>query len=276
MEALAFWTTLRALIPRTHHHPEAEAGGIATADGGVPFDLLPWPPCVSVLFFVHRVEGVEPGVYMLLRCAPTGDKPSASEELRRFRRGCSSACAWERVEGCPEDLPFYRLLRGDARRTAAEVSGGQGGIAADGAYTAAMLADFRRPLVSYGACMYKRVHWEAGMVAQALYLAAEAAGLQGTAMGFFFGDETQAVVGMNGASGDDGGRGGGGGFDDDPYASMWPSAIRAAIDIAEWQDVLHFGAGVPLADERLQSFAAYHHLEGHDGRRARIEMRRFV
>ena len=32
---------------------------------------FPWPPRLNLLFFVHRVEGVEPGLYLLQRDAET-------------------------------------------------------------------------------------------------------------------------------------------------------------------------------------------------------------
>src|SRR5262249_12730261 len=34
-----------------------------------PWDMLPWEPLVHLAFFVHRVEGLAPGLYLLERSA---------------------------------------------------------------------------------------------------------------------------------------------------------------------------------------------------------------
>ena len=38
----------------------------ATMPKASPFGLLPWKPCVHPVIFVHRVEGLEKGLYILL------------------------------------------------------------------------------------------------------------------------------------------------------------------------------------------------------------------
>ena len=39
----------------------------ATLPGRLPFGLLPWRPYVHPVIFVHRVEGLDRGLYVLLR-----------------------------------------------------------------------------------------------------------------------------------------------------------------------------------------------------------------
>ena len=51
-------------------------------------------------------------------------------------------------------------------------------IAADGAFAAAMLAEFEPRLAAHGPWFYRRLHWEAGAIGQVLYLEAEAAGFR--------------------------------------------------------------------------------------------------
>ena len=151
-----------------------------------PFALLPWTPAVSLVLFVHRVDGVAPGLYLLQRDPDHG--PSLRAGLRR-------EAAWEPVAGCPAALPLFRLGGGDLRAHACALSCNQE-IAADGAFAVAMLARFDDVLVAGGPGMYPRLFWETGAIGQMLYLEAEAAGLQGTGIGCFFDDEVHRLLGI--------------------------------------------------------------------------------
>ncbi len=152
-----------------------------------PFGLLPWPPAVSLVLFVHRVDGVASGLYLLERDPDHG--PSLRARLR-------AESAWEPVAGCPADLPLFRLGGGDLRAHACALSCNQE-IAADGAFAVAMLARFDGTLAAGGSGMYPRLFWETGMIGQMLYLEAEAAGLQGTGIGCFFDDEVHRLLGLD-------------------------------------------------------------------------------
>ena len=59
-----------------------------------------------------------------------------------------------------------------------------------------MIADFDRALSEDGAFAYRRLHWEAGLIGQALYLWASAVGFAGTGIGCFFDDEVHALLGL--------------------------------------------------------------------------------
>lgn len=179
--------------------------------GQVP---LAWPAQVSVLLFVHRVEGLPPGPYLLSR------SPDHAEELRAL---LPDAVAWERPPRCPDDVPLVRLDTADLRAHARDLSCSQD-IAADGAFAAAMLTRFAAPLQEYGAGFYPRLFWETGVVGQMLYLAAEAAGVQGTGIGCFFDDEVHGMLGLE--------------------------------DHA-WQSLYHFTVGQGVDDPRLVSAPAY-------------------
>lgn len=143
---------------------------------------------VSLAIFVHRVEGLPPGLYVLVR------NPDHENSLRESFRPDFS---WARPEGCPEDLPLFTLAHGDLRSTAQRLSCGQA-IAGDGAFSLGMLARFDHALKKTGPGMYPRLFWETGMIGQMLYLEAEAAGLQGTGIGCFFDDEVHRVLGLAG------------------------------------------------------------------------------
>ncbi len=152
----------------------------------VPWDLLCWEPAIHLMLFLHRVEGLAPGLYVLARDA---------EQLPLLKRSMNPDLEWTPTPGCPSDLPLYWLLQGDAQRLAAQVSCHQG-IAGDSAFSLGMLADFEGRLRQGGAWWYPRLFWEAGLVGQVLYLEAEAAGVRGTGIGCFFDDPVHEVVGM--------------------------------------------------------------------------------
>jgi len=154
----------------------------------VPWDAIPWAPAMDLCLFVHRVEGVEPGLYALAR------DPGRLGKLKESMRG---EFAWEAPPGCPVDLPLYLLERGDARQLAAQLSCHQQ-IAGEGAFSLGMIAEFRETLVAHGPWFYRRLFWEAGAIGQLLYLEAEAAGVRATGIGCFFDDPVHQVFGFSG------------------------------------------------------------------------------
>lgn len=152
-----------------------------TAPGALPFTALAGPCDVDLAIFVHRVEDLDPGLYLLLR------DPA---RLARWRAAASSAFHWTPAP----DLPALHLLQtGDARRTAAAISCGQD-IAADGCFAVAMLADFTA--LTRGPWNYRRLFWETGAIGQALYLGAEALGISATGIGCFFDDPMHDLLGL--------------------------------------------------------------------------------
>ncbi|MFH1570492.1 MAG: SagB/ThcOx family dehydrogenase [Gemmatimonadota bacterium] len=154
--------------------------------GRVPLGVLGWAPLVHLLLFVHRVDDVAPGLYLLLR--NPGDEGA-------LREGALSSGSWEAAPGCPAGLPLRLLRGGDVRRAAAALSCQQA-IAADGCFSLGMIARFREPLEKRGPWMYSRLYWECGLLGQVLYLEAEAAGLRGTGIGCFFDDPVHEILGL--------------------------------------------------------------------------------
>lgn len=156
---------------------------------GAPFDAWGFEARVHPLLFVHRVEGLAPGLYALPRRA------GVTADLKAALR---SDFTWETPEGVPEHLPIYRLVETDCRGIARTVSCHQA-IASDSSFALAMLAEFE-PLVSADPWRYRQLHWEAGMIGQSLYLEAEAAGFRGTGIGCFFDDDLHQLMGLEGAA----------------------------------------------------------------------------
>lgn len=179
-----------------------------------PFNLLSWPPQVDLALFVHRVTGLEPGLYLLAR-DPTHVDPLRAAMRPEFN--------WGRPADCPPDLPLYQLARGDVQGIARRLSCGQD-IAADGCFSLGMIARFEAPLVEHGAWFYPRLFWECGMIGQALYLEAEAAGVRGCGIGCFFDDGVHDFLGLH----------------DQQFQSLY-----------------HFTVGGPVEDPRLTTLPAY-------------------
>lgn len=195
--AADFFRILDALMPRA----------------ALPFDVWDFAPRLHPILFVHRVAGLAAGVYALPR------RPGMEETLKAAMR---EDFAWRRVEDAPAHLPLFQLAAADARGITRTVSCHQA-IASDGAFTLAMLAEFE-PLVSADPWRYRQLHWEAGLLGQALYLEAEAAGVRGTGIGCYFDDELHRLLGLDGIA---------------------------------FQSLYHFTVGYPVADTRIRTEPAY-------------------
>ncbi|MBF0136792.1 MAG: SagB/ThcOx family dehydrogenase [Magnetococcus sp. DMHC-1] len=168
----AFFHMLDRLLPRNHTPP---------------WDALPWHPGIHPVFFVHRVVGLEPGTYILVRHA---------ESQPRLEAAMASEFGWEKPPGCPDHLSLFMLTECDMQEQAKEVSCHQE-IAADGIFSLGMLADFAANLRE-GAWHYRRIFWEAGVLGHLLYLEAELLGLRGTGIGCFFDDHFHDFLGLEG------------------------------------------------------------------------------
>jgi nitroreductase len=154
-----------------------------------PHRVLPWRPRVSLALFVHRVDHLSPGIYLLIR------HPNHESSLRA---GLRNDFLWERPTACPEGLNLYLLEQGNAQEAAKVISCHQD-IAADGAFSLGMLAHFDASL-SQGPWFYPRLYWETGLIGQLLYLEAEAAGIRATGIGCFYDDLMHELLGIKGTT----------------------------------------------------------------------------
>ncbi len=201
----AFFRMLARLIPTQERQ-------------AMPWDAIPWRPRIHLGLFVHRVDGLAPGLYALVR------DPDKVDILKSVMH---AEFCWQRVPDCPLGLPLYLLQEGDCRALATTVSCGQE-IAGDGAFSLAMIADYKDSLATYGSGFYRNLFWEAGMVGQVLYLEAEESGIRATGIGCYFDDPVHAAFG---------------------------------IETREWQSFYHFTVGGPVEDSRLTTLPAYNFEE---------------
>jgi hypothetical protein len=135
---------------------------------------------------VHRVDGLDSGLYMLARDLSKVDKLKGAMH-ERF--------AWSTPAGCPADLSLRMLEVGDARRLATQVSCFQD-LARDGAFSLGMIGEYREALITHGPWFYRPLLWETGVIGQVFYLEAEAAGIAATGIGCYFDDPVHQVFGF--------------------------------------------------------------------------------
>lgn len=167
ISAQAFFAMLECLLPRSN---------------APPWNALAASPLVHPAFLVHRVDGLDPGLYVMLR------DPAV---LQRMKLSMRSDWLWQKVG--PDPLPLFLLIPYDLRGVAKLICCHQD-IAADSCFALGMLAQFdvamREPW------RYRRLYWECGMLGHVLYLEAEAAGIRATGIGCFFDDEMHKLLGI--------------------------------------------------------------------------------
>jgi nitroreductase len=148
-----------------------------------PWDAIGWPPHVHLALFVHRVEGLVPGIYAYLR------DDLVDEEWKAAMR---PEFLWECV-----DPDLWLLVPIDCRRMANRLSCDQE-IAEDGFFSLGMVARLQASLRERGDWFYRRLFWECGLIGQVLYLEAEAIGARATGIGCFYDDPVHEMLGLTG------------------------------------------------------------------------------
>ncbi|MDP6924612.1 MAG: hypothetical protein R2568_04285 [Candidatus Scalindua sp.] len=183
-----FFTISDKTIPRSH---------------SAPFDLEPGDISVHLLIYVHRIVGLDSGLYFLIR---------NEEDLADVKQNCHPYFFWKMVHDAPNMLNLYLLQKGDFRQEATFASCQQD-IAGDGAFSVGMIAKFKEN-VENNPFLYRRLFWETGMIGQVLYLEAEAHSVRGTGIGCFFDDVVHKLLG----------------FDDNTYQSLYHFTIGGALE----------------------------------------------
>ncbi|ANX02794.1 nitroreductase family protein [Immundisolibacter cernigliae] len=151
-----------------------------------PWQTLAATGQIALLLFVHRVQGLAPGLYLLLRDAA----PSLLAQL-----GPEFAAAGP-VAGVDHlDLWLLRAIAPAGLRRIARSLCCHQDIAATACFSLAMLAPFE-PVLRRDPGQYRALLRAAGLVGQVLYLEAEALGYRGTGIGCYFDDELHALLGL--------------------------------------------------------------------------------
>lgn len=135
-----------------------------------------------LVIFVHRVEELDRGLYILVR---------NKRDKERLVKDMHSAFLWKSTE--LDDL--FLLESRDMQMASQAISCSQA-IASDGAFSLGMLCNFSEQLEVHGAHRYKELFWECGMIGQQLYLDATSMGLSGTGIGCFLDDMMHSLLGL--------------------------------------------------------------------------------
>lgn len=135
-----------------------------------------------LVFFIHRVQEYEKGLYILIR---------NNRDLDELKSLMHKAFRWEDTEF----KNLYFLEQRDLEMTSKHISCSQD-IASDGAFSLGMLCNFSQQIQENGAHRYKELFWECGMIGQELYLEATSLGLSGTGIGCFLDDMMHGLLGI--------------------------------------------------------------------------------
>lgn len=190
MSAQSFIAMLDALLP----------------SASAPWNALATPPSINLLLFVHRVEGFESGLYLLIR------EPRLAVQLdanlnQQFLR--------EPVKNVPAHLNLQLLTpapAGELHRVARSLHCHQD-IAANACFALGMLTEYN-DVITDNPSAYRDMHREAGLIGQVLYLQAEAHGLRGTGIGCFFDDPIHQLIGLT----------------DDTFQTIYHFTVGLALD----------------------------------------------
>lgn len=166
---------------------------ISMLDALLPRAMSPWnaldlPPRINLLLFVHRVQGMEAGLYLFSR---------ASAVAAQLHENLDAGFLRKAVDFVPSYLNLQLLspfAGAELHRVARSLHCHQD-IAANACFAVGMLAEYDKA-ISDDPAAYRDLHREAGLIGQVLYLQAEAHGLRGTGIGCFFDDPIHILLGF--------------------------------------------------------------------------------
>ncbi|MBR0566542.1 SagB family peptide dehydrogenase [Azoarcus sp. L1K30] len=176
-------------------------------------------PDLMAAVFVHRVDALTPGLYLL----SAGEGESRHDAGRKQHASIEHVAAIECRTG--EIARLWRLRefeQVELYRLARSLHCHQD-IAANACLALGLISAFNAPLAADPAA-YRDLFRAAGQTGHALYLAAEAMGLRGTGIGCFFDDPVHTVLGLT----------------DTRYQSLY-----------------HFTIGMPIDDARIEIGSPY-------------------
>ena len=139
---------------------------------------------VHLVMFIHSVEELESGLYILLR---------NKEHKEQLQGLIKEEFLWEAVDTNAGEL--YKLEAGDFKFLAKAISCDQD-IASHGAFSLGMLCEFMNPLEKHGPSKYKQLYWECGAIGQQLYLETTSLQLSATGIGCFLDDILHGTIGL--------------------------------------------------------------------------------
>jgi hypothetical protein len=170
MPAETFWRMLQALMPGSC----------------LPWDAWPLAPRVHPVFFVHRVDGLTPGAYIL---------PRSSSGANVLTGAVSTGSEWLDVACAPASVPLQCLVEHPGLSGTLRTLSCHQAIGSDACFAVSLLAEFDDEIDASPAA-YRELYQEAGLIGQVLYLQAEAEGYRGTGIGCYFDDAVHELLGI--------------------------------------------------------------------------------
>ncbi|WP_217423345.1 SagB family peptide dehydrogenase [Uliginosibacterium aquaticum] len=157
------------------------------AQPAAPWDVLPAVWEMHLLLFVHRVEDLPCGAYLLTR----GKAGNALQQRLNQHYTLSP------VAGLPPglDLQLIAAMEAPALQRLARSLHCHQDIAAHASFALGMLCEFD-PALEASPASYRELFRQAGLLGQVLYLEAEAMGLRGTGIGCYFDDAVHEMLGL--------------------------------------------------------------------------------
>jgi nitroreductase len=153
-----------------------------------PWSVAPAAPRVHPVLFAHRVDGLAPGAYVLVR---------EGAAKARLTAALNPALLWQPVDVLSATgLPLFQLADNPALAGTLRTLCCHQALGADAMLAVAFIAEFDLGLAEHGAHGYRLLLQECGLLGQVLYLEAEAAGLRGTGIGCFFDDAVHQLLGI--------------------------------------------------------------------------------
>jgi hypothetical protein len=147
-----------------------------------PFDGFSVAPKVHLLLFVHRVEEMQPGLYLLSR----DQKSNIS-----LKSQLAKDFEWQ-PEGGP--VNFFRLQAGDFRKVTSTLWN-QSNLGESAMFHVMMLADFDKS-VRLDLSTYPHIFWESGMIAQVLSTEATALHHRTHHLAHFIDEQCHLMLGL--------------------------------------------------------------------------------
>jgi hypothetical protein len=153
-----------------------------------PWAGLSTTPGIDLVLFIHRVEGLEPGLYFLPRRGPHSQPllEQLSVELKP-----------QALPDIDPQVPLLRLGVSEPKqlmRVSRALHCHQD-VAASSCFALGMIAEFS-PRVTQTPASYRDLFREAGLIGQLLYVHAEARGLRGTGIGCYFDGAVHELLGL--------------------------------------------------------------------------------
>ena len=155
-------------------------------DKHAPWYTLSAPPHINLVFFIHRVEGLESGLYLLPRVSRLSQILQNALDARFLRQPVAGS-QLQFLSPAPA-AEFHRVTRSLHCHQ---------DIAATACFSMGMLAEFDA-VIQANPAAYRDLYREAGLIGQVLYLQAEAHGLRGTGIGCYFDDSVHKLLSLEG------------------------------------------------------------------------------